>query len=135
MLLIVMKHGGHWDFLARVFHCKVPNFEKMIVRFCQVIAPFLYEEFVVLEEENYTVHRLLSRNRSFKTYPCARYETDVWFQQSYRPSGLMREVHPWYSGKHKLHGYKFEASVLCNGVCISYSDHVRGGRSDLEILK
>ena len=135
MTLTVLNHGGTWDFLARIFNCKGANFERLIVRFIKNAAPLFYEKFVIHNEKAYTMSRLSKNKNLFNNHPYARYATDVCFQQSYRPSGSMMEAHPWYSGKHKLHGYKFEASVLPIGLCISCSPHFRGRRSDLEIMQ
>lgn len=73
--------------------------------------------------------------KHFRYNPAVRYATDVCFQQSQRPSGSMVEARPCYSGKHKLHGFKFEASVLPNRYCISCSNNARGGHSNLEIMQ
>lgn len=135
MLLTVLKHGGNWDFLAKMFNCKGPNFERLMIKYCKAISPILYKQFVEEAEQRFTYKRLFDRNRLFANHPSARYATDVCFQQSNRPSGNMQEALPWYSGKHKLYGYKFEASVLSTGMCISCSSHARAGRSDLEILQ
>lgn len=40
MALAVMKHGGHWEFLGRMFKIKGQTFEKMITdqdRRCRVL--------------------------------------------------------------------------------------------------
>lgn len=66
---------------------------------------------------------LHSNGRVFKNHPSARCESDVFFYQSNRPSSSMKEAHPWYSGKRKLHGYKFEASVLPTGMRIRSSNY------------
>ena len=33
MLMTVLKHGGQWDLLGRIFNIKGPTFERMITRF------------------------------------------------------------------------------------------------------
>lgn len=135
MFLTVLKHGGTWDFLARIFNCKGPNFERIMLRFCAAVSPIFYEDMVVGAARKYSFAHLNEQGKTFENHPYARYATDVCFQQSLRPTGTMAEARPYYSGKHKLHGYKFEASVLPIGVCIGCSSHARGGRSDLEILQ
>lgn len=77
----------------------------------------------------------IGNNKTFKYHLHARYATDVCFEQSNLPVGNTQEASPWYSGKHELHGYKLEDSVMPITRCISCTDHARGGRSDLEILE
>lgn len=31
MCLTMVKHGGTWDFLSRIFHCKGANFERPVL--------------------------------------------------------------------------------------------------------
>ena len=31
MISCALKHGGHWDFMARAFGMKGPTFERLIV--------------------------------------------------------------------------------------------------------
>ena len=43
MLLVVMKHGGRWNFLGRMFDVTGPTFERLIVRFLEAILPVVQE--------------------------------------------------------------------------------------------
>lgn len=38
MVLELLKHGRHCDFLGRMFHIKRPTFERMITKFVQTIS-------------------------------------------------------------------------------------------------
>ncbi|KAG2925211.1 hypothetical protein PC115_g8338 [Phytophthora cactorum] len=42
MLLVVMKCGGTWDMLSRIFKIKTPTFIKTITGFIEVVAPKLH---------------------------------------------------------------------------------------------
>ena len=57
------------------------------------------------------------------------------FQQSFRPSGTLEEVKKYFSGKHKLYGFKVEVSVLPNGLAISASVYYPGSVADIEIMR
>lgn len=73
--------------------------------------------------------------QKFKHFPGALYATDVAFQQSFRPSGMMEEGQIYFSGKHKLYGVKVEVSVLPNGIAVGCTNHFPGSVSDFEILQ
>lgn len=131
----VLKHGGHWDVLSRMFKLKAPTFERLVSKFIQIISSFLYKEFVTNASKEYNMSTLNQRKQLFRSFPYALYATDVTFQQSYRPSGSVDEGKRYYSGKHKLYGYKVEVSVMPNGLCISSSQHYPGSVSDFEIFQ
>lgn len=46
----------------------------------------------------------------------------------------MTKAGPYISGKQKIHGFKTEASVLLNGICISLPWHAKGKEADVGIL-
>ncbi|KAE8983062.1 hypothetical protein PR002_g23349 [Phytophthora rubi] len=60
----------------------------------------------------WTMRELVLADKTFSNYPCARYATDVTFQQANIPYGLCEGRSIYYSGKHKIHGYKMEVSVF-----------------------
>ena len=70
-----------------------------------------------------------------KTYPMARYTTDVTFQPDFRPSGSVKEGKRYYSGKHKLNGFKVEVSVTPNGFAVGSSMQEPGSVSDLVVFQ
>lgn len=51
-----------------------------------------------------------------------------------QPTGTHEESKAYYSGKHKLYGYKLEASVLADGIAIGCSNHFPGSISDINIF-
>lgn len=136
MTLTVFRHGGIWDsFLSRMIKCKGSNFEKFITRFITFTAPIFKCIMIDIVEQTYTMTKLKERGNTFEKYDHSRCTADVCFQQSKQPSGNIQEASPWYSGRHKLHRYQFEASVPPVGLCLSCIQHARGGRSDLKILE
>ena len=48
------------------------------------------------------MRKVLDNRRAFKSFPYARYATDVTFQQAIRPMGVMQEGKTYFSGLHKL---------------------------------
>ncbi|KAG3107373.1 hypothetical protein PI124_g13314 [Phytophthora idaei] len=111
MLLVVMKYGGTWDMLARIFRIKTPTFIKTITGFIEIVAPKLHEAWVASQLDDSSMRALVTSGHTFQNFPCALYATDVTFQQSNRPSGSMAETMPFYSAKHKLYGFKVEVFV------------------------
>ena len=81
------------------------------------------------------MEKLNNCGRRFNNFKEAHYAVDVTFQQSFRPSGSMEEGKRFYSGKHKLYGYKVEVSVLPNGLAIGCTQHYPGSVSDFEIFQ
>ena len=126
MVLSVLKHGGTWDFLARMFGQKTSAFERMILRFIKMLSEAVYEHYVNNQTKRWSMKELHANGHILKNYPMARYATDVTFQPSFRPSGSIEEGKRYYSRKHKLYGYKVEASVTLNGFALGSSMHKPG---------
>lgn len=130
MMLTVMKHGGKWDFLGQMFKIKGPTFEKMIVNFMHVVGPPLVSGLI----EDIRKERRGELVKKFVNFPYASYATDVTFQQCNRPSGNMAEGKKYFSGKHHLYGYKVEASVGPDGICLGFTKHYAGAVADIDIF-
>lgn len=135
MSLTVLKHGGTWDILAQPFKIKPATFERMISRFLPIICSKLHKLFVSDVATHYTLDELDTQKKTFKNFPFAVEAVDVTFQQSNRPSGNMQEGKRYFSGKHKLYGYKMELTVRSNGLASSYSRHYPGSVSDFNIFQ
>lgn len=135
MFLAVLKHCGKWDVVASVFNIKAGTFQKMILSFTEAIAPYLYDKLVAAVADKFTMETLVLSGNAFKYHPFARYATDVTFQQTNMPTGLMQERSAYYSAKHHLHGYKVEVSVLPNGLAINCTQHYAGREADIEIFR
>jgi len=135
MALTVLKHGGSWDILAQPFKIKGPTFERMITRFLPIICSKLHKLFVADVASTYTFDELDSEKKLFKGFKFAVEAVDVTFQQANRPSGNMQEGKRYFSGKHKLYGYKMELTVRSNGLASSYSKHYPGSVSDFNIFQ
>lgn len=71
----------------------------------------------------------------FSNYKYSHHATDVIFQQAFRSSWNMQEGKFYYSGKHKLYGYKVEVSVLLNGLLIGCTSHYFGSVCDVSIFQ
>ncbi|ETP37585.1 hypothetical protein F442_14612 [Phytophthora nicotianae P10297] len=135
MVLTVLKHCGKWDVVASIFRFKTGAFQKMILSFAGVIAPFLYDRFVASVANKFTMEQLVLGGNTFDHHPYPRYATDVTFQQSNMPSGKMKERASYYSAKHHLHGHKVEVSVLPNGLALNCTKHYLGIKADIEIFR
>lgn len=130
MVLTVAKFAGKWDFLAHLFKMKTPSFEKLVLKFLEIIAPTMYDSQV----KDVASSASISTGASFQYFPHAKYATDVTFQHTNRPSGNHEESKSYFSGKHRLYGYKCEVSVLPSGLAIGFTKHYAGSISDIDIL-
>jgi len=62
----------------------------------------------------------MEKQRIFTNYPCALNALDANFQPAYRPSGRFGEQNRFFSGKHKLYGFKLSApssSLTSRSMC------------------
>jgi len=135
MTMAVLKHGGTWDWLGRMFRIKGPTFERLIVGFLEKLAPHMHDLFVKDVAELNPMAELIEQKTRFKNFDFAIEAVDVTFQQANRPSGNMQEGKKYFSGKHHLYGYKFELSVRPNGLASGYSQHHPGSVADITILE
>lgn len=135
MTMAVLKHGANWDLMAYLFGFKAPTFEKRVTGMVSIVSGFAYDRFVTQSNKRFTMQKLVHDKTVFKNYPMCRYATDVTFQQSYRPGGSLQESKRYFSGKHKLYGFKVEVSVLPNGQAVSTSQHEPGSVSDIAIMR
>ena len=83
---------------------------------------------------SYPMDKLMAPNKCFEHYFCARYAVDVTFQQSKCPSGSLQEGKKYFSGKHKLYGYKVEVCVLPIGIAVHCTSHYPGSVEDIDIF-
>lgn len=134
MTLTVLKHGGTWDHSARIFKIATTCFERLVTKAIISISGPVYDKLVFAELDKLTMTSVVEGGRTFRHFPCARYATDVTFQQSYRPSGSMQEGKKFFSGKHKLYGLKVEVSVCATGIALFCSDHAPGSVADIDIF-
>jgi hypothetical protein len=132
MTLTVFKYGDRWDVMAKVFELKSATFEKLITTFIDAVSPLMYDKLVVQALKEYSMENLYNTNRQFKHFPGALYATDVRFQETNRLTAI--DGNDYFSGKHSLHGFKQEISVLPNGLAVTVSDHVDGSKSDYGIF-
>jgi len=68
MLMVTIKHGGHWDVLARVFKLKGPTFERLVSRFCTPVSKHVYQCFSVEVGNLFTMAELRERRQGFCTF-------------------------------------------------------------------
>ena len=134
MTLVMLKHGGQWEFLGQTFKIKGANYERLIMRFVNLVLLDLYEVLVLEKAERWTIARLVEEKRTFGNFPYPRYATDVTFQQANRPSGSVAERKKYYRRKHTLYGFKVEVSVSPTGIAAQCREHFPGSVSDIDIM-
>lgn len=71
MLLTVMKNCEKWDFLAIIFNCKGPTFERLIIHIVSVASLLLYKAMVRLVEKSFLFYSMLKGNKNFRTFQAA----------------------------------------------------------------
>jgi hypothetical protein len=77
--------------------------------------------------------RQTEMHQLFDNFPYALYALDVKFQPAFRPGGRFGEQMRYFSGKHKLYGFKIECAVIRPGIAVHVSRHYPGSTSDLNI--
>ena len=121
--------------MANLFSLKGLTFERLLMRFVDMLPLHVYETLVENNAELYSMTEIIKEKFLFKHFSLARHATDVTFQVSNGPSGNMQEGKKYFSGKHELYRYKIEVSVLPNVLAVGYIEHIPGSVTDLEIFK
>lgn len=78
---------------------------------------------------------IINEKKRFKNFQGAFYATEVTFQKSFRPSGNEAVGKIYFSGNHKIYGYKVEVSVLLTGKEIMSTNNYAGSTSYLRIFQ
>ena len=65
MTLAVLKHGGQWDFLAKMFSLKGPTFERMIMKFIDIISYPVFEQYVDFQGKKWKMELMSRKNIIF----------------------------------------------------------------------
>lgn len=79
MSLVTLKHGGHWEFLERIFKIKSPTFDRSTTKLIGMISDDIVQTFVYDIDANHIVGKLILPNKGFKQYTYARYSIDAFF--------------------------------------------------------
>lgn len=124
-LLYYLNTGGKVDEIGPFFKCSASTFFRRCIETLGMIAPVLSK--MVPESVTET-------SRKFKNYPNAVGACDVCFIPIVRPSDY-EEQKKYYSGKHKQHGFKLQAIVNADGICISTYYEQYGSVHDLVVFK
>ncbi|KAE9236712.1 hypothetical protein PF005_g950 [Phytophthora fragariae] len=96
----------------------------MVRKLLYAIGPHLYGTFVSELVEKATMEKLVLSGKTFKYFPCARYATDVTFQQANRPVGNHNEAIAY-----------FRVSVMSNGLALDCSAHAKGSVADITTFR
>ncbi|KAF0723660.1 hypothetical protein Ae201684P_006926 [Aphanomyces euteiches] len=128
--LLVLKHFDSWDKHGIDLGIRSSTLEKTVYKVIDIAGDVLYEHFVKPVD-------MSSQNQNgttFSNYPYALYATDVKFQPAYKPAGRFEEQKEYFSGKHKLYGYKIEVSVAPPGIAVLSTQHYPGSKADVSIF-
>ncbi|KAH9191219.1 hypothetical protein AeNC1_006805 [Aphanomyces euteiches] len=128
--LLVLKHFDSWDKHGIDLSILSSTLEKTVYKVIDISGDVLYEHFVKPVD-------MTSQNQNgvtFSNYPYALYATDVKFQPAYKPAGRFEEQKEYFSGKHKLYGYKIEVSVAPPGIAVLSTQHYPGSKADVSIF-
>ncbi|KAG3234651.1 hypothetical protein PI124_g20301 [Phytophthora idaei] len=127
---VILKHYDTWDKHAIGFGLKTNILEKMIFKLLKIVKPIFFKEFV----KPIGMKNQREKGDTFRNYPYALYATDVKFQPANHPSGRFTEQKAYFSGKHKLYGYKLDCPVACRGQAVDLSLHEPGSTSDVTMF-
>ncbi|KAE9045849.1 hypothetical protein PR001_g4793 [Phytophthora rubi] len=92
----------------------------MVRKFLYAIGPHLYGTFVSELAEKAAMEKLVLSGKTFKYFPCARYATDVTFQQANRPVGNHNEAIAYFRS---------------NGLALDCSAHSKGSVADITTFR
>lgn len=98
-MLLVPKHGGKLEFLAKMFCMQLPSLECMIIPFIDILSELMHEHFFRYQSKKWKMNEMVRNNSQFYNYPMAPYATYVTIQRSFRPSESMEEEKHYFSGK------------------------------------
>lgn len=101
----------------------------------KAISDYLFKRCVQRVEKKRTMLQSRGESTLFHSFDSARYAADATFQQSSRPTGNISEDKAYFSGKHKLYGYRVEVFVLPSGLRIGCTAHHPGSVADLDIFR
>ncbi len=104
MVLVTMKNGGTWEFLGNMFLIKTESFQRMIIKFLNMITDYIFKKWVDKLLKEQTMKNIIYTNNTFKNYKFCKYAVDVTFQQCNKPLGNVTEANVYKSGKHKWYG-------------------------------
>ena len=62
LTLCVLKHGGHWAFMAGTFGMKGPTFERLIVGFVLGVPEFIYKNESTGAESEFRMAQLIEND-------------------------------------------------------------------------
>ncbi|OWZ18544.1 hypothetical protein PHMEG_0007338 [Phytophthora megakarya] len=135
MALFSLKHCGNGMWWLVFFAINPPTIQKTVLKYVTMLSPFLYEYFVEDGHPQWGMREIVVAGKTFSDFPCARYATDVTFQQANIPYGLCEDRSIYYSGKHKLRDYKVEVSFLPTAKATNSAQHYPGHVSDVEVFR
>lgn len=131
MGLCCLKPNGKWKYHAVMFRQKPSGFEKRMWKTINVVGPVHPKQFIEVCKAFYN----MVNRKPFKNKYCAKYATDVRFQQCNLQVGTFSKSRHYYSGKHSLYGFKTEVSMTPTGQAIFVSDHLPGTAHDMELFR
>ena len=105
------------------------TFERIVMGYIEIVFERLNKLFVTNAENKYTMKKLCGNRPQFKNFLYHLEAMDV-----NRLGGNLQEDKRYFSGKHKLYGFKTEVSPRPNGIAVSCSKHYPGSVSDLSIM-
>ena len=124
-LLCYLNTGGKIREICHMFQCSSATFHRNCNETCDLIYPVIKS--LIPQSTTGTARR-------FANFPNAVGACDVCFIPIVR-SRDYDEQKKYYSGKHKQHGFKLQAIVNADGICISTYYEQYGSVHDLVVFK
>ena len=117
-----------------MFQIKRPKFIRLVLGFMEKVYEFRVKRFIQKYDERFSMNKVDENHQLFKNFSFHLEAIDVTSHQANRPSGSMQEGKVFFSGKHKLYGFKVEVSARPNGFASAFSKHDPVSTSDLNII-
>lgn len=134
LVLAFLKHGGTQKFLAHIFGQKTSALWRMILRFIHLLSEAVYDHFVSNQTKRWSMKALQGAFSCVQKLSHGSVCNSCHVSAAFWPSRSAEEE-KYYSGKHKIYGYKVEVSVSPNGFPIGSGMQEPESVSDLFIFQ
>ena len=131
-LVIVLCYLKHYDTIAKlaeIFSISKTYIHSILETTINSITYVLFNYYVV------NVLLLIEDEEEYELFPNAKYVMDTTFQPIWTPLGTYKEKKQYYSGKHKMYGFKSQTIHDREGRVVNCIPGINGSVHDLTICR
>lgn len=129
LALCYLKHYETKEKIKETFLISKSQVQRNLASTIEAITPVLYRRYVE------TIHELIDPDQDMADFPEARYVMDTTIQEIWTPIGTFEERKRYYSGKHKLYGFKTQTLHNRRGFLLHCVSGIPGAMHDLTIVR